>query len=64
MASEWAIWMSILCLEDGRRDTEASFSRTEWVCCLSTQRLSVHLLGDLDPGSGTGCRQWVASWVS
>lgn len=46
-----------LCSEEGGQDTQASFSRTEWLCCLSIQRLSVYLLGELDPGSGTGWRQ-------
>lgn len=53
-----------LCLEEGEWDTQASFSGTEWLCCLPTQRLSVHLLGDRDPGSGTGRWQWVASWTA
>lgn len=46
-----------LCSELGGQDTQASFSRTEWLCCLSTQRPSVYLLWELDPSSGTGWRQ-------
>lgn len=58
MASEWAIWMPIPVLGgEWGQGTQASFSRTKWLCCLFTQKLSVYLLGNLVPGWGTGHRQ-------
>lgn len=56
-ASDWAKSTSIPVLGGWGRDTQASFSGTEELCCLSTQRLSVCLPGG--SGAGSQLRAWL-----